>query len=149
MGDTGTAVRACIDGVASATRRRDAEVLLEVMGRITGASARMWNASIVGFGQYHYKYASGREGDAPAAGFSPRKGSTTIYLPDGVGAYTESLQRLGEHTTGVACLYIKDLSKVDMAVLEGIIDESFRTLASGTYEHRAHESVGGRPTPRD
>lgn len=104
----------------------------------------MWNASIIEFGQYHYKYASGREGNAPAAGFSPRKGSTTIYFPDGVGTYAEPLERLGEHTTGVGCLYIKDLGKVDMAVLEGIIDQSFRTLASGTYEHRAHESIGGR-----
>jgi hypothetical protein len=147
MGETEAAVRACIDGVASATRRRDAETLLEMMGRITGASGRMWNASIIGFGQYHYKYASGREGDAPAAGFSPRKASTTIYLPDGVGPYAGSLERLGPHTTGVACLYIKDLSKVDMAVLEGILDESFQTLASGTYGHRAHESAGGRPAP--
>jgi len=147
MGDAEAAVRACIDGVASATRRRDAETLLEVMGRITGTSARMWNASIVGFGQYHYKYASGREGDAPAAGFSPRKGALTIYLSDGIGAYAESLERLGQHSAGVGCLYIKDLSKVDMAVLERIIDESFQTLALGTYEHRAHESLGGRPAP--
>jgi len=89
--------------------------MLEVMGRITGESPRMWAASIVGYGQYHYKYASGREGDAPKASFSPRKASLTTYLPDGVGGYPEPLERLGEHTAGVGCLYIKDLRKVDMA----------------------------------
>ena len=118
----------------------------ELMARITGEPARMWFRSIVGFGQYHYKYASGREGDACAAGFSPRKAATTIYLANGVGAYAEQLERLGTHTTGVGCLYITDLGKVDLAVLEAIVADSYGIATSGTYGHRAHESAGEMPS---
>jgi hypothetical protein len=145
MGADENAVRACIEQVPSPTRRRDAETLVELMGRITGEPPRMWGKSIIGFGEYHYKYESGREGDAPAAGFSPRKAATTIYLPDGIGAYAERLDKLGPHTTGVGCLYLKDLAAVDLGLLERIVDESYRSLTSGTYGHRARESEGGRP----
>ena len=101
---------------------------------------------MVGFGQYHYKYASGREGDAAAAGFAPRKAATTIYLPDGVGRYDQQLRQLGPHTTGVGCLYIKDLEKIDLSVLEAIVAESYRTLTSDTYSLRARE---GAPASQD
>ena len=97
----------------------------------------MWGPSIIGFGQYHYRYDSGREGDGPAASFSPRKAATTIYLPDGSGAYADRLSRLGPHTTGVGCLYLKDLATVDLGVLEEIVAESYRTVTSGTYGSRA------------
>jgi hypothetical protein len=140
------AVRAFIDAVPSPTRQRDAGTLLVLMTRITGEPPRMWFRSIVGFGQYHYKYASGREGDACAAGFSPRKAATTIYLANGVGAYTEQLEHLGAHTTGVGCLYITDLARVDLAVLEVIVADSYRVLTSGTYGHRASETAGESPT---
>jgi hypothetical protein len=133
-------VRAFIDGVAGATRHRDAETLLELFGRITGEPARMWYSSIIGFGSYHYKYESGREGDAGAAGFSPRKASTSIYLPDGVGAHADSLKRLGPHKVGVGCLYITDLAKVDLVVLEEIITKSHSTVTEGVFGHRARES---------
>jgi hypothetical protein len=83
MGADEHAVRAYIEQVPSPTRRRDAETLVELMGRVTGEPPRMWGKAIIGFGQYHYKYESGREGDAPAAGFSPRKAAITIHLPDG------------------------------------------------------------------
>ena len=136
------AVRTFLDKVASPTRRRDAETMLDLMTRVTGEEPRMWGPSIIGFGEYHYKYATGREGDAPAAGFSPRKAATTIYLPDGVGAYPEQLERLGEHTTGVGCLYLKDLHKVDLGVLEAIVDESYRKVTLGPFGHRAAESGG-------
>lgn len=139
------AVRAFIEQVSSPTRRRDAETLVELMRRVTDEAPRMWGKSIIGFGAYHYEYESGREGDGPAASFSPRKAATTIYLPDGVGAYAERLDELGPHTTGVGCLYLKDLATVDLGVLEQIIDESYRTLTKGTYGHRARESEGGRP----
>jgi hypothetical protein len=139
-------VRAHLDAVVSPIRRRDAETLLELMTRITGEAAHLWGPSIVGFGTYHYKYASGRKGDAPAAGFSPRKAATTIYLPDGVGAYPDQLARLGEHGTGVGCLYLRDLDKIDLGVLEEIIDSSYRTATSGVYGHRARES-GEDPLP--
>jgi hypothetical protein len=131
------AVQDYLDTVSSPTRRRDAETVLELMGRVTGEPARIWGSSIVGFGQYHWHYQSGRQGDGPAASFSPRKAAMTIYLPDGTGAYAEPLSRLGQHTTSVGCLYIKDLSQVDLGVLEEIVGESYRTLTSGTYTNRA------------
>jgi hypothetical protein len=134
------AVSAYIEAVSSSTRRRDAETLKELMERVTGQEARMWGSSIVGFGQYHYKYESGREGDGPAASFSARKAATSVYLPDGVGAHTDHLSRLGPHTTGVGCLYIKDLSAVDIAVLEKIIRRSYQAVTAGRYGHRARES---------
>jgi hypothetical protein len=132
-----SAVQDYLDKVESPTRRRDAETILELMGRVTGEPARMWGSSIVGFGQYHYHYQSGRQGDGPAASFSPRKAAMTIYLPDGTGAYADPLSRLGPHTTSVGCLYIKDLSQVDLGVLEKIVGESYRTLTSGTFTNRA------------
>ena len=131
------AVQDYLDKVENPTRRRDAETLLELIGRVTGEPAQMWGSSIIGFGQYHYHYQSGRQGDGPAASFSPRKAAMTIYLPDGTGAYAESLSRLGQHTTSVGCLYIKDLAQVDLGVLEKIVDESYRTLTSGTFTNRA------------
>ena len=113
------AVQDYLETISGATRRRDAETLVDLMGRVTGQEPAMWGKSIIGFGQYHYRYATGREGDTAAVGFAPRKAATTIYLLDGVGAYTEPLSRLGPHTTGVGCLYLKDLSKVDLASAGG------------------------------
>jgi hypothetical protein len=132
-------VRGFLDRVQHPVRRRDADTLLELMTRATGQPARMWGSSIIGFGTYHYKYASGREGDAPAAGFSPRKAATTIYLADGIGAHPELLERLGPHTTGVGCLYVKDLAQVDLPVLEELVAASYSALTDGTYGLRARE----------
>ena len=143
MGDPSGSVRTYLAGVTPEKRRRDAERLLELMARVTGEPPQLWG-SIIGFGQYHYKYPSGREGDVAAAGFAPRKASTTIYLVDGVGRYEQQLERLGPHTTGVGCLYIKDLDKIDLSVLEAIVDESYRTVTAGTYMLRARE---GTPAP--
>jgi hypothetical protein len=140
MTSPSSTVHTYISAVTSAVRRRDADTLLELMTRITGEPARMWGPSIIGFGTYHYHYASGRQGDAPAAAFSPRKAAMSIYLPDGVGAYADQLGRLGEHTTGVGCLYIKNLDAIDLAVLEEIISRSYRTVTAGTFGHRAAES---------
>ena len=128
-----------LEKVRSAKRRRDAETMLGLMRRVTGEEPRMW-ATIIGYGQYHYRYASGREGDAPAAGFAPRAAATTIYLNDGVGAHAELLDKLGPHTTGVGCLYIKDLTDIDLDVLESIVRQSYESLTSGTYTQRAKES---------
>ena len=144
MGADEDAVRTYIQQVPSSARRRDAEALVELMSRVTGEPPRMCGKSIIGFGKYHYRYESGREGDGPAASFSPRKAATTIYLPDGVGAYAERLEKLGPHTAGVGCLYLKNLAAVDLTILEEIIDESYRTLTSGTYGHRARDTEGGR-----
>jgi Domain of unknown function (DU1801) len=144
MGDSSESVLTYLDGVTPQKRRRDAEKLLELMARVTGEPPQLWG-SIIGFGQYHYKYQSGREGDVAAAGFAPRKAATTIYLVDGVGRYEQQLERLGPHTTGVGCLYIKDLDKVDLAVLENIVAESYRTLTRDIYTLRARE---GTSAPR-
>jgi hypothetical protein len=129
-------VTAHLDSVKSPVRRRDADTLIELMQRVTGQEPRMW-ASIVGFGEYHYRYATGREGDAPAAGFAPRKAATTVYVLDGVDAYRDLLDRLGPHTTGVGCIYIKDLGKVDLDVLEAIVGRSYERLTAGVWPSRA------------
>ena len=140
MEPTSASVSDFIDAVASPTRKRDAHTLVDLMTRITGQEPVMWGPTIVGFGTYHYRYASGREGDAGAAGFSPRKAATTVYLPDGVGAYTDQLARLGAHTTGAGCLYLKDLSKIDLDVLEDIITESYQRVTAGTFGQRTANS---------
>ncbi len=98
----------------------------------------MWG-TIVGFGRYHYKYDSGREGDMPAAGFSARKAATTVYVADGVGAHAELLEQLGPHTTGVVCIYMKDLTTIDLDVLEAIVARSHAAITAGTYTKRARE----------
>jgi hypothetical protein len=137
-------VQTYIAGLLSPTRRRDARTMVDLMARVTGERATMWGSSIVGFGRYHYRYASGREGDAPAAGFSPRKAALSVYPPDGVGPYAELLSQLGDHSIGVGCRYIKDLGRVDLGVLEKMVAESYATLSAGTYRHRAAESQDGR-----
>jgi hypothetical protein len=84
----------------------------------------MWGSSIVGFGSYHYKYASGREGDAPLTGFSPRKQALTIYVTSGFEHYPDLMAKLGKHTTGSSCLYVKRLSDIDLGVLRELVAKS-------------------------
>ena len=132
-------VRTHLEAIPAPRRRRDAETLTALMERITGQEPRLWG-SIVGFGRYHYRYDSGREGDAPAAGFAARKGALTLYVLDGVAAHADLLDRLGPHSTGAGCIYIKVVENVDMAVLEAIVSRSYTTLNAGTHPHRAHES---------
>ena len=146
MASEASAVSAYIEAVPSSKRQRDAETLRALMERVTGQQPRMWGSSIVGYGQYHYKYESGREGDGPAASFSARNRALVVYLPDGIGAHAKQLSRLGPHATGVGCLYIKDVSAVDLHVLEEIIRGSYETVTAGTYGHRARES-GSRSSP--
>lgn len=137
--------RAFVAAVARPARRRDAETLLALMGRATGQEPRMFGSSIVGFGEYRYAYASGRTGHAAAAGFSPRATASVVYISDGVEAHADALARLGPHTTGVGCLYLKDLARVDLAVLEEVVAASYAALTAGTYGLRARE--GGEPSP--
>lgn len=132
-------VTAFLDAIASPRRRRDAERLIGLMRRATGAEPEPWRGGILGFGRYHYRYESGREGDAPAAGFAPRSSATVVYLSDGVGAHEAELARLGAHTTGVGCLYLRDLDAVDLEVLEGIVARSFAALTAGDYGKRARD----------
>jgi hypothetical protein len=120
-------VQAYLAGVTPDKRRRDSVRLVEIMARATGQQPAMGKTA-VGFGRYHYMYESGREGDGPAAAFAARKAALTIYLPDGVRRHQDQLESLGPHTTGVGCLYIKDLDLVDLTVLEAVIAESYRNV---------------------
>ncbi len=115
-------------GVENERRREDSFVVLEMMKRITGEEPTMWGSSIVGFGSYHYRYASGREGDWPRIGFSPRKQSLTLYVMPGFSNYDDLLSRLGKHRTGKSCLYVNKLADVDMDVLEQLIRSSLDAM---------------------
>lgn len=117
-------VHAFLDGVADEQKRADSYRLLEIMEEITGEPPVMWGSSIVGFGKYHYRYESGREGDFFLAGFSPRKQALTLYIMAGFSRYDELMARLGKYKTGKSCLYIKRLADVDEEVLRTLIAES-------------------------
>jgi|SRR6185437_8295191 len=117
---TKVSVTAFIDAITDDARRADAKALIKLMKGATGEKATMWGPSIVGFGSYHYKYESGREGDMPVVGFSPRKAATVLYGL-GLGEAEGLLGKLGKHTTGKGCLYIKKLGDVDRGVLEEMV----------------------------
>jgi hypothetical protein len=125
-------IEAFLASVANETRRKDARTLIDLMQRVTGQPPRMWGPSIIGFGRYHYTYASGREGDMCAAGFSPRKAATTVYF-EGFDDYADDLARLGPHTTSVSCLYIKRLDDIDLGVLEDMLRRSYATVTAETF----------------
>lgn len=110
-----------IAAVEHKTRREDAQTLLELMQRITGWDAVMWGPSIIGFGEYHYKYDSGHEGNSMRTGFSPRKANLVLYIMPGYTDYSEILARLGKHKMGKSCLYINKLADIDLDVLEELI----------------------------
>ncbi len=115
-------VKDFIASVENEQRRNDAKTLLKLFNRVTGMKPKMWGASIIGYGRYEYKYASGREGEFMMTGFSPRKTSSTIYIMPGYQDLSGMLDRLGKHKTGKSCLYINKLSDVDPGVLEEIIN---------------------------
>lgn len=108
--------------------RDDCRTVLTLMGEMTGETPAMWGSSIVGFGSYHYKYASGREGDWFLCGFSPRKQNLTLYIMSGFSKYEALLDKLGKYKTGVSCLYIKKLADVDIATLKVLVEQSVAYL---------------------
>ncbi|MCK5470146.1 MAG: DUF1801 domain-containing protein [Cyclobacteriaceae bacterium] len=110
-----------LNGVESENRKQDSFVTLDIIKKITNSEPSMWGASIVGFGSYHYKYASGREGDWFVVGFSPGKQNLTIYIMSGFSKYDEIMSRLGKFKTGKSCLYINKLEDIDLNVLEELI----------------------------
>ncbi len=112
--------------------RQDCYVILELMQDATKAKPKMWGDSIVGFGAYHYVYASGREGDWPIIGFSPRKQNITLYIMAGFEQYQELLAGLGKHTTAKSCLYIKRLSDIDLPTLKKLIQASVDHMLATT-----------------
>jgi len=118
-----------LDGVSIETRKNDSYAVLELMRTTTGLEPRMWGDSIVGFGSYHYKYASGREGDWFLTGFSPRKQSLTLYIMPGFDEYEALLGKLGKYKIGKSCLYINKLEDVDLSVLKTLIEKSVNKMA--------------------
>lgn len=122
-------VAAFLESVEHPVRREDAKTLLKMMLRITGLPAKMWGPSIIGFGKYHYKYESGREGDMMRVGFSPRKSYTSVYILPGYTDYSEILARLGKHKKGKSCLNINKLADVDLGVLEELVRAGLEDMA--------------------
>lgn len=121
---TTASVAAFIAAIESEERRNDCHALVAMMERLTGQPAVLWGPAIIGCDRYHYRYASGREGDAPLAAFSPRKGDISVYLSCDAAASSGLLARLGRHKMAKVCLYIRKLADVDMAVLEQLVADS-------------------------
>jgi hypothetical protein len=120
-----------IDALPDDSKRADAKALVKIMQSATGEKPKMWGPSIIGFGTHHYKYETGREGDVPIACFSPRKPATVLY---GLTSYPHSaalLEKLGKHTTGKGCLYVKKLADVDIKVLETLIVKAVAAKRAG------------------
>jgi hypothetical protein len=125
---TKLSVAAFIDAITDPTRRADAKALVRLMQNAAGEKPKMWGPSIIGFGSYHYKYDSGREGDMPLIGFSPRKAATVLYNMICSNDSKHPLPKLGKHSTGKGCLYIKKLADVDQQVLETLIAKSMAAM---------------------
>ena len=121
---TAVSVAAFLKTVEPVERRKQCQTLVSLLKKVTGEAPRMWGPSIVGFGTYHYVYASGREGDWPLAGFSPRKQNLTVYLMEGLDSNPDLMAKLGKFTTGKSCLYVKKLEDVDLTVLEQLAGRS-------------------------
>lgn len=114
-------------------KQKDSEWLIAAYQDITGQPPKLWHPGIIGFGKYHYKYASGREGDSLAAGFSPRKAALTLYLNCDASKYSALLEKLGPHTLGKGCLYIKNLDDVDRNVLTKLLRLAYKDLLTTYY----------------
>lgn len=127
--ETPASVADFLDGVAHPVRQADARVVAAMMEEISGEPARMWGSSLVGYGQYHYRYDSGREGDMFRVGFSPRKANLVLYIVPGFGHYDALMARLGKHKTGRSCLYVNKLADIDLEVLRELIVASVAHMA--------------------
>ena len=122
---TGASVAKFLAAIKDETRRKDSAAVAGLMKKVTGSKAEMWGPSIVGFGNFHYKSDSGREGDFFLVGFSPRKAALTLYLMGGFADFDKLLTKLGKHKMSGSCLHIKRLEDVDKRVLEQLIGRSF------------------------
>ena len=125
---TKSSVTAFLNAIEDKGKRADAKKVAAMMRKATGCRAKMWGSSIVGYGEYHYKYASGREGDWALVGFSPRKQNLSVYIMPGFSAYDSLMKKLGKYKTGKSCLYINKLEDVDESVLEKLIVESVKSM---------------------
>ncbi len=127
---TGQSVDEFLLTIPDEQKRRDCVTLIELMREATGSEPVMWSSGIVGFGTYRYRYASGHSGEWLLTGFAPRKQNITLYIMAGFEQYDELMQRLGTYKTGKACLYIKRLADVDLAVLKQLVVESAKRMAA-------------------
>jgi hypothetical protein len=125
---TNASVTAFLNKIKNKQRKEDCFTVLEMMKEITGDEPKMWGPSIVGFGSYHYVYASGREGDWMITGFSPRAQNLTLYIMSGFNKYDELMSKLGKHKTGKSCLYISKITDVDISILRQLITSSVRSM---------------------
>jgi hypothetical protein len=125
---TNESVKDFLNKIADEERRADCLAVAKMMEDITGEKPKMWGPSIVGFGSYHYKYASGREGDWMVTGFSPRKKDLTLYIMMGFERHRDLMEKLGKHSTGKSCLYIKRLADVHVPTLKKLIKTSIKDL---------------------
>ena len=126
---TDAKVSAFLQGLDNEKRQAESSQLIEVMQRLSGEPATMWGPSIIGFGKYDYTYGSGHSGTSMRVGFSPRKAAMTVYIVPGFENKAALLEQFGPHTIGKSCLYVKDLSKVDLIVLEEILSISLKEMA--------------------
>ena len=124
-----------LNSVEKEQKRNDSFELMHIMAEVTGMEPKMWGASIVGFGSYHYKYASGHEGDICMIGFSPRKQNISLYIAAGFAQREELLQKLGKHKTGAGCVYINKLDDVNKTVLTALISEAFAHIKENKGVH--------------
>jgi hypothetical protein len=128
-----------LNSVTDEQKRKDSFEILKIMKQVTKETPKMWGASIVGFGTYHYKYASGREGDWLATGFSPRKQNLTLYIIGGFDLYQDLLKKLGKYKTSVGCLYINKLEDVDKEILKELIADSLIKMKTLEYSHQVKD----------
>ncbi|CEG23463.1 hypothetical protein BN1080_02441 [Planococcus massiliensis] len=126
--ETDDSVIEFIEAVENPKKRQDAYRLLEIFEETSGYPAKMWGPSIVGFGSYHYVYATGHEGDAPLVGFSPRKAKTALYFATGDDERSKLLEKFGKHTSGKSCVYINKTEDIDVSVLKELIVQSIAFL---------------------
>lgn len=125
---TKLSVAAYLNSIEDKRKRADAKKVAAMMRKATGKQARMWGAAIVGFDSYHYKYASGREGDWLLVGFSPRKQNLVVYIMPGFDEFPKLMKKLGKFKTGKSCLYLNKLDDVDHDVLQNLIDQSVKLM---------------------
>jgi len=131
--ETDASVEDYLDQLENPQSRQDCYALIDMMQDITGKPPKMWGDSMVGFGNYHYKYNSGHEGDYFLTGFAPRKRELTIYIVQGFSAYPDLMEKIGKHRKGKSCLYVKHLDQLDQEVLKELISNSV------AFMHRAYE----------
>jgi hypothetical protein len=134
-------VEAFLEAIPNPRRREDARILVALLGELTQEAPKLWAAGIVGFGRYRYRYPSGREGDAPLAGFAPRAAHLVVYLIGGFAdRHSRLLERLGPHTAGKSCLYVKRLTDIDLHVLRELVSRSIEV-------HRGQDRAGSGKKP--